>query len=239
MIAGVHRGTGTQARESSPEGRRGTRTWPRSRNGLPYAAPRREKATTPGVVPGDRTAGRAGRAGDEMAGQRITGRQTSPETSLSGREAGAGSSTPAPYRSSLPARAGARRRKWADRPDGVARARSRSEDRRMAISKTRMFAWAASFQWRPLQAALLAEPGLTALVDERRRNLLHPCCSVNPKRRRLRSQDSVKTLQALHPARRPRRSAKSAGDHRAPDHVAQALPGTLNRGGGRTRTADA
>lgn len=64
-------------------------------------------------------------------------------------------------------------------------------------SKTRVFAWVARFEWKPLKAALSAEPTLTTLVDARRRNLLHLCCSVNPKRRRLRAEDSVKTARVL------------------------------------------
>jgi hypothetical protein len=53
------------------------------------------------------------------------------------------------------------------------------------------------FEWRPLEAALRAEPPLTTFVDERRRNLLHLCCSVNPKPRGLRPADSVKTAAVL------------------------------------------
>jgi hypothetical protein len=67
----------------------------------------------------------------------------------------------------------------------------------MGTSKKRLFAWVGSFQHQPLEAALLAEPGLVELVDERRRNLLHLCCSVNPKRRRLRAEDGVKTAAVL------------------------------------------
>jgi hypothetical protein len=67
----------------------------------------------------------------------------------------------------------------------------------MAASKTRVFEWVCGFQWRPLEAALRAEPRLTPLVAERRRNLLHLCCSVNPKRRRLRAADGVKTAAVL------------------------------------------
>lgn len=67
----------------------------------------------------------------------------------------------------------------------------------MATSKTRLLAWVSCFQWRPLKAALLAEPGLVTFVDARGRNLLHLCCSVNPKRRRLRPKDSIHTAAVL------------------------------------------
>jgi uncharacterized protein len=64
-------------------------------------------------------------------------------------------------------------------------------------SKTRLLAWASRFEWRPLEAALLAAPALAAFADERGRNLLHRCCGVNPKPRRLRAADGVKTAAVL------------------------------------------
>jgi uncharacterized protein len=64
-------------------------------------------------------------------------------------------------------------------------------------SKTRLLELVRGFEWRGLEAALLAEPRQTAFVDERRRNLLHLCCSAKPKPRRLRPQDSVKTAAVL------------------------------------------
>jgi hypothetical protein len=67
----------------------------------------------------------------------------------------------------------------------------------MPTSKARMLAWVTGFEWRPLAAALEAEPQWLDFVDERRRNLLHLCCSVDPARRNLRPADGMRTAQVL------------------------------------------
>ena len=67
----------------------------------------------------------------------------------------------------------------------------------MPSSKARILAWVSGFDWRALAPALQAEPQWRDFVDERRRNLLHLCCSVDPARRKLRPADGVRTAQVL------------------------------------------
>jgi ankyrin repeat protein len=54
-----------------------------------------------------------------------------------------------------------------------------------------------TFRWREVAKAVAETPGLIGVRDERGRNWLHVCCSVNPKARGLRSGDSVRTADAL------------------------------------------
>lgn len=66
-----------------------------------------------------------------------------------------------------------------------------------ASSKARVLAWVKGHEWRPLEAALHDQPQLARVVDERGRNLLHLCCSVDPKRRGLGPADGVATADVL------------------------------------------
>lgn len=54
-----------------------------------------------------------------------------------------------------------------------------------------------AFRWRDVEAGLSGEPGLLEVRDDRGRNWLHLCCSVNPKKRKLRPADSIKTADVL------------------------------------------
>lgn len=65
------------------------------------------------------------------------------------------------------------------------------------ISKTRMIALVRAFQWRDVEAGLAANPSLLEYRDDRGRNWLHLCCSVNPKPKKLKPADSVKTADVL------------------------------------------
>ncbi len=65
------------------------------------------------------------------------------------------------------------------------------------ISKTRMIALVRAFQWRDVKAGLAENPSLLEYRDERGRNWLHLCCSVNPKPKKLKPADSVKTAGFL------------------------------------------
>lgn len=65
------------------------------------------------------------------------------------------------------------------------------------ISKTRLIALVTGLRWKETRDALAEAPDLTAFRDERGRNLLHLCCGVNPKTRRLRPADAIKTAEVL------------------------------------------
>jgi hypothetical protein len=54
-----------------------------------------------------------------------------------------------------------------------------------------------AFRWREVEKALAETPGLIEIRDERGRNWLHVCCSVNPKARGLRPGDAVRTADVL------------------------------------------
>ena len=65
------------------------------------------------------------------------------------------------------------------------------------ISKTRMLALIKALQWRDVEAGLVEKPDLIEVRDGRGRNWLHLCCGVNPKERKLRASDSIKTARVL------------------------------------------
>jgi len=65
------------------------------------------------------------------------------------------------------------------------------------ISKTKLGELVKTFRWKEVDAALAEKPDLLAVRDDRGRNWLHLCCGVNPRRARLRAEDSVKTAEVL------------------------------------------
>ena len=65
------------------------------------------------------------------------------------------------------------------------------------ISKTRMLSLIKDLRWKEVEAGLDENPKLLGVRDDRGRNWLHVCCSVNPKRRKLKPADSVKTARVL------------------------------------------
>jgi ankyrin repeat protein len=65
------------------------------------------------------------------------------------------------------------------------------------ISKTRMLDLVKNFRWKDIEAGLAENPDLLKFRDERGRNWLHLCCGVNPKQRKLKPADSVKTARVL------------------------------------------
>lgn len=65
------------------------------------------------------------------------------------------------------------------------------------ISKTKLSELVKTFRWKDVDAALAEKPDLLAVRDDRGRNWLHLCCGVNPKRARLKAEDSVKTAEVL------------------------------------------
>jgi len=52
-------------------------------------------------------------------------------------------------------------------------------------------------RWKEVEAGLAEKPKLIDVRDDRGRNWLHVCCSVNPKKRTLRAADSVRTAGVL------------------------------------------
>ncbi len=48
------------------------------------------------------------------------------------------------------------------------------------ISKTRMLALIRELRWKDVEAGLVENPALLDFRDDRGRNWLHLCCSVNP-----------------------------------------------------------
>jgi len=65
------------------------------------------------------------------------------------------------------------------------------------VSKTRMIDWVKSFRWKDIEAGLRENPDLLKFRDKRGRNWLHLACGVNPKPRKLKPADSVKTARVL------------------------------------------
>jgi uncharacterized protein len=65
------------------------------------------------------------------------------------------------------------------------------------ISKTSLTALVKEFRSKEVDQALAERPDLLSIRDERGRNWLHLCCGVNPKRAKLRAEDSVKTAEVL------------------------------------------
>lgn len=65
------------------------------------------------------------------------------------------------------------------------------------ISKTRMLELVRGWQWKDVAAALRESPALLAVRNERGRNWLHICCSVNPNGGKRKVADSVKTADVL------------------------------------------
>ncbi len=65
------------------------------------------------------------------------------------------------------------------------------------ISKTKLTELVKQFRWKDVDAALAERPEMLPVRDERGRNWLHLCCGVNPKRARLKAEDSVKTAEVL------------------------------------------
>jgi len=65
------------------------------------------------------------------------------------------------------------------------------------VSKTAIHRFVREFRWKPLEAGLAERPGLLRVRDERGRNWLHLCCSVNPKPRGLPLRASLKTADVL------------------------------------------
>jgi uncharacterized protein len=65
------------------------------------------------------------------------------------------------------------------------------------ISKTRMLELVKAHAARDVAAALQDNPALRAFRDKRGRGLLHLCCGVNVKERRMKPAASVRTAEAL------------------------------------------
>jgi ankyrin repeat protein len=69
--------------------------------------------------------------------------------------------------------------------------------RRTVISKTRMLALVKDLRSMEVAAALAEKPELLTYRDDRGRSWLHLCCGVNPKSKKPKSADRVKTARAL------------------------------------------
>ncbi len=65
------------------------------------------------------------------------------------------------------------------------------------ISKTQMVELIKDLRSKEVAAGLAEKPALLAVRDKRGRNWLHLCCGVNPKTRKLKPIDGVKTAQVL------------------------------------------
>ena len=65
------------------------------------------------------------------------------------------------------------------------------------VSKTRMLALIKDLRWKEVEAGLAEKPELLAFRDQKGRNWLHLCCGVNPKSRKLKPADGVKTARVL------------------------------------------
>jgi ankyrin repeat protein len=65
------------------------------------------------------------------------------------------------------------------------------------ISKTKLTELVKTFRSKEVDAALAEKPDLLSVRDDRGRNWLHLCCGVNPKRAKLKADDSVKTAEVL------------------------------------------
>jgi hypothetical protein len=64
-------------------------------------------------------------------------------------------------------------------------------------SKTRLNRLVRQLDWKQVERALAESPGLLQVRDERRRNWLHLCCSVDPRTRKRGPADSVRTADVL------------------------------------------
>ena len=60
-----------------------------------------------------------------------------------------------------------------------------------------MHALVTAFRWREVESGLAGSPELLGFRDDRGRSWLHLCCGANPKKRRLRATDGVKTATVL------------------------------------------
>jgi ankyrin repeat protein len=65
------------------------------------------------------------------------------------------------------------------------------------VAKSAMLSMVRSFRWAEMDRAIADNPGILAVRDQRGRNWLHICCSVNPKRAKLSESDSVKAAEVL------------------------------------------
>jgi ankyrin repeat protein len=65
------------------------------------------------------------------------------------------------------------------------------------VSKTKLTALVREFRWKEIDEALTENPALLSVRDERGRNWLHLCCSVNLKNRKPKAKDSIKTAEVL------------------------------------------
>lgn len=65
------------------------------------------------------------------------------------------------------------------------------------VSKTRMLKRVVDFAWKDVAAGLSESPALLDYRDDRGRNWLHLCCSVDPKNRPRGGSDSIKTSDVL------------------------------------------
>lgn len=65
------------------------------------------------------------------------------------------------------------------------------------ISKTKMLPLVEQCRWKAVKEAIDENPGLIGFRDEKGRNWLHLCCSVDIKKRRVKAADSIKTAEIL------------------------------------------
>jgi ankyrin repeat protein len=65
------------------------------------------------------------------------------------------------------------------------------------VSKTKLNSLVKEFRWKETDEALAENPALISVRDERGRNWLHLCCSVNLKGGKLKASDSIKTAEVL------------------------------------------
>ena len=65
------------------------------------------------------------------------------------------------------------------------------------ISKTKMTALVRGFEWKEVRDGLAESPKLLGVRDDRGRNWLHLCCSVEPKPPKLSPADSIKSARVL------------------------------------------
>ena len=65
------------------------------------------------------------------------------------------------------------------------------------VSKTRMLERVKNFQWKEIESGLADSPELMGFRDERGRNWLHLCCSVDPSKRTRGGPHSIRTADVL------------------------------------------